>query len=494
MKQLLSPALVKNSLSSHSWIGILVGALMYLVCLSGTLAVFYPEFERWEQPAAEEYLDYKPALVEKAYNEALSRSPAHEESETATADNEHHKHMFVMLPTEKLPRTTVSSEESGWFVNQDGSLGGVVAHEWTHLLINLHLYLHLPMSFGMIVVSLLGAMLCGLIVSGFLAHPRIFKDAFSLRLNGNSRLEQVDIHNRLSVWAAPFHLMIAITGAYFGLAMLIGAVTSSAFYGGDRAAQMADAFGAEPQLEQPEGEPLAIAKALQQMPEIAPGTTPFYVTVEDVGSPQQYMMIGAEHPGRMIYAEQYRFDSAGNYLGKAGFSDGEVGKQVVFSVYRIHFGHFGGFAVKILYAILGLALTIVSVTGINIWLAKRKTRDALNNIWTGLVWGTPAALALSAITQVLLLIPSVIVLWSGIVAAIVLAQYINDHARSKPILQAVGAFAIALLVIGYGIKFGSHAFTPVSLGVNCALISIALVLVMLALKQKRQLRVIALAE
>jgi hypothetical protein len=34
-----------------------------------------------------------------------------------------------------------------------------------------------------------------------MAHPRIFKDAFRLRIGGSVRLEQADLHNRLSVWA-----------------------------------------------------------------------------------------------------------------------------------------------------------------------------------------------------------------------------------------------------------------------------------------------------
>lgn len=484
MKQILSPSLVKSSLSSHSWIGILVGALMYLVCLSGTLAVFYQEFERWEQPAAEESMAIDPLLVERAYNEVWQQS-LQEEAPVHAEGEEEHRHMFVLLPTENIPRTVISSDSGGWFMNQDGTLGEKVNHEWTHLLINLHLYLHLPISFGMIVVSILGAMLCGLIISGFLAHPGIFKDAFSLRLKGARRLEQTDIHNRLSVWGAPFHLMIAVTGAYFGLAMLISLVTATAFYDGDSTALMADVYGAEPKLNQPLDQPLAIAKALQQMPEIAPGTTPFYITVEDAGEPEQYMLIGAEHPGRMIYAEQYRFDSAGNYLNKAGFSDGEAGKQIIFSVYRIHFGHFGGFAVKVLYLIFGLALTVVSVSGINIWLAKRKQRDALNNIWVGLVWGTPVALALSAITQIIFQIPSVAVMWVAVALAIGAAQYLNDDARAKAGLQVAGALMIGLLITCYLIKFGAFAFTPIAMGVNISLVLVALVLLFMASRQKR---------
>ncbi len=110
-------------------------------------------------------------------------------------------------------------------------------------------------------------------------------------------------------------------------------------------------------------------------------------------------------PGRLIWAEYYRFDANGSYVGRSDYSDGPVGRQVIYSSYRIHFGNFGGVPVKILYALLGLSLTVISVTGINIWLARRKTRDYLNDLWIGSVWGAPAALALTAVTEILLNIP-----------------------------------------------------------------------------------------
>src|SRR4029453_2730879 len=116
---------------------------------------------------------YDPAVIERAYHEIV------------TSGVQLTEHMFVQLPTKEAPRAAISTEKEGWFINPDGSRGEKVNHEWTHLLINLHLYLHLPQTFGMILVSALGAILCGLVVSGLLAHPRIFKDAFVLRLVGS---------------------------------------------------------------------------------------------------------------------------------------------------------------------------------------------------------------------------------------------------------------------------------------------------------------------
>lgn len=451
--------LVRQSLAAHSWMGLLAGALMYLICLSGTLAVFYPELERWEQPGVVETTHYDTAAVSRAYQALTETTPVTH-------------HMYVGLPTAEMPRFYVASEEGGRFVAADGSLAEPVRHDWTHLLIDLHLYLHLPESFGMIVVSALGALLCGLIVSGLMAHPRLVKDAFLLRLGGSRHLEQADIHNRLSVWGAPFHLMIGVTGAYFGLAALVSLVLAAAYFDGDRQAVMASAFGAEPALEQPTGPP-ALATALERMRQIAPGAEPFFVTVEEAGTPAQYVVVSARHPGRMIWAEQYRFDSAGNYIDKLGYSDGAAGRQALFSVYRLHFGHFGGLPVKVLYGVLGLALTVVAVTGINVWLARRRRRDFLNPLWTGLVWGAPAGLALSALVQVVLDVAWPGPLWGGIAAAMAWAWRRDDETLARRDLLGAGSALLVALLGAHLVRYGADAVTGAAAWVNLALAATA---------------------
>ena len=159
----LSGSFIKQSLSAHSWIGLLVSTLMYIVCLTGTLCVFYPEFQRWEKANVDESLAFEISALQKGVNDAI----ANEEVLTS--------HMYVYLPTEERPFLSLANEKQDWYVNHDGSLGNVVESKWTDFLIDMHLYLTIPNSVGMMLVSILGAMLCALIISGLFAHPRIFK-------------------------------------------------------------------------------------------------------------------------------------------------------------------------------------------------------------------------------------------------------------------------------------------------------------------------------
>ena len=447
----LSPTLVKQSLSSHSWIGLLVSVGMYIVCLTGTLCVLYPEFQRWESTNVTESLEYDLPSLQEALNNAIA------DEEFATP------HMYVYLPTKDRPILTMANERQDYLVNSDGTLGAPLETKWTDFLIDMHLYLTMPGSFGMILVSTLGAMLCALIISGFLAHPRLIKDAFKLRLGPGSRLEQVDIHNRLSVWGTPFYLLIAVTGAYFGLVLpLLGAV--SAVTGKDPVAIQASVFGEEPEVNM-EG-PLDLESAFARMSEINPDAKPFRLIVHDAGTPQQFFEIMASHPQRVIYSENYRFDPEGTYLGKVGFSDGEAGRQIVYSMYYLHFGHFAGYMGKSIYLLLGLALTVVSVTGINIWLRKRNIRDQFNPLWAGVVWGVPLALILAMVTALVFDFVSVPLYWISLVAILVYCVRAEDETLCRRHLQIASIAGVALVLAIHVVKFGADALNPAAIIIN----------------------------
>lgn len=464
--------IVRQSLAAHAWLGLVTGGVMYLICLSGTLAVFYQELERWEQPDVEEIHHYEPAMVQRAVANALDRLPS------APA------HLYVALPTSASPRASVSTdrEDEAWFVGPDGSLGAPVAHDWTHLLLNLHIYLHLPSTLGLIVVGASGALLVGLIISGFLAHPWILKDAFRLRRGGSLHLEQVDLHNRLSVWGAPFHLVIALTGAYFGLGTVMFVLLGAAFHGGDTEAAVAAIYAGEPSVRGDGGVP-QVATALEQIGRLIPaGTSPSLVTVHDARTEKQYFELEVVHPGRLIWAEYYRFGADGAYLGRSDYSDGPAGRQMAYSIYRVHFGQFGGWPVKVLYGLLGLSLTVISATGVNIWLARRTTRDYLNDLWAGTIWGAPAALALAAVSEVLLDIPSTAVFWLTLAAALVWSLWRQHPERAKRNLCVATAGLIGVLLAGYAATFGVTRLPAAAWWINGGLLATAVAMAAMAVR------------
>jgi uncharacterized iron-regulated membrane protein len=457
--------LVKNALQSHSWLGLMASALMYIICLTGTLLVFHAELEQWEQASAPNAANLNLLAAEKTFNEFIARG------EGVTP------HMYLVLPKADSPVARIATETNSWFLTESGELGPEEANHWSELLLDLHLYLHLPESWGMIFVSALGAVLVGLIISGFLAHPGLLRDAFRLRQRSNAQLSETDLHNRLSVWGAPFHLTIAITGAYFGLALPLLAIVAEAEFAGEREQVVTAVFGEEPAM-QPASGYIEINNAIEQIKVMAPQAVPLNVIVHDAQTEKPLLEIYARHPERLIWGEGYQFTIKGEFIQKAGWSDGSIGQQVLYSIYRLHFGNFDGYLAKFLYLLLGLALTVVAATGTNIWLAKRRKEDGLDDLWAGIVWGTPIALAISGFATIFTNAYLVELFWATLLAAIVVCLFVRNVQVARRWLKISLAFCLLVLLIAHYTTYGAAALSGGALLVN-SLVCLCLMVVLL---------------
>jgi uncharacterized iron-regulated membrane protein len=253
-----------------------------------------------------------------------------------------------------------------------------------------------------------------------------------------------DWHNRLSVWTLPFGIAIALTGAAIGLGTVGAYAAAARYYDGDVEALYATIWGEEGEPD-PAKAPLPnIAKALRYMEANHPEVRLTYLAVHEPGTRGQHVQVVGEHPRRLILGEYYAFDAEGNFKGTAGLSDGDIGQQAAASNYSLHFGNFGGLPVKIAYFLFGLALTVVSATGVYIWLGKRSRRGIeeprLRAAWGAVVWGSPFALALTLAVRFAFgnAAPFAAIFWLTL-AVLVAAAALAPGLRLAPPLRHAGA-------------------------------------------------------
>lgn len=460
------PAFVRIVLSGHSGLGLVAAALIYIVCLSGTVAVFLNELKLWEEPAAPTQTVASPQAVQ-AFAEAITK--AHPKAGV----------VYMGLPAPDMPRLYAMVGEQVFVADAQGRIAAEASSPWAHFLEHLHIYLHLPETIGLIVVGLVGAALTGLIVSGFLAHPKIFRDAFAFRWAGARRLSQADLHNRLSVWGAPFHLVVAWTGAYIGLATLLLFAVAGVTTKGDIAKVTAPIYGEVPKADPTPAPFPDLVKTLAWF-DGKSDLKPTLISLTALGTKGQMVEVNALMPKRLIYAERYTFDAQGRMTRKLGLSDDGLGKQVFASSYPLHFGSFGGLPVKIAYGLLGAALCVVTSSGVTIWLTRRRDRgrpaERLEKAWAAIVWGSTATLALSTALQLALKVPPVWTFWAPLAVLIAAAVAVKDARFWIVSLRIATSVILAAVVAIQVVRFGGPAFGGVSLGVNLTLLAVAAVI------------------
>lgn len=421
MKTFFSNLNIRQSLNVHSWLGLWFCGLIYIICLSGSLSVLFEEFERLEQPNISEYNYFKPELIAPAISEYNLRN-------NKVADV-----IYIVLPTAGLPRTHITDGDQEWFLAEDGQFEDQPHTPWTSMLKELHTNLHLPTIVGMSLVGFVGVIIFALIISGIVAHPRIFRDAFLLRIGRSQRQQQTDLHNRLGVWGIPFHLMIALTGAFIGLSSVLIGLGAALYFDNDQQAMVDAIYGADPILVS-QGEAIDYVQAFASLKAIEPTAKPIYLAVHKMGSQQQLLEIAATLPERLVYSEIYRFNPTGELVDQQGLSNGPEGRQIAYSTYRLHFGHFDSFWVKIIYLIMGLSLTYVCISGTNIWLEKRKYTSWVNHAWKAWILGVPLALVISYLLTHLKL-DAVSVFWGSLISGCFIYT-VSKIVRAQPEYQS----------------------------------------------------------
>lgn len=376
-------SLVKRAIAAHAALGTAISAVLYIICLSGTIAVFKDELHGWEQSGEPRLISLTPAAAFTAAKQALAHEPSSE-------------HLIIQLPAPGTPWATARTDHHEFYIKDDGSLSLEANRPWSDFIVELHYYLHLPKKAGLIVVSIFGVMLFALSISGFIAHPKIFQEAFSFRRSKSEQLKQTDLHNRLSVWTAPFHLSNSLTGAVIGLAGISAVVIGQLNHNGNHEQVFEAIYGPKPAHNSNQAELARIDKALEHMLNNFPERPMTHILLHDPGTEGQYLQIMAEHSRRLIYAEKYNYDNQGGFTGTTGSADGYLGQQIADSVYKVHFGNYGGLPVKLAYGLFGCCLLLIITAGMKIYFLKRQARGRavpeLEAAWRAVVWGSPLML------------------------------------------------------------------------------------------------------
>lgn len=449
----ISPATVRAVLSGHGLLGLAFAAIIYLVCLTGTIAIFAPDLARWEQPGLPVVAGLDDRVLNRAVEEARRQAPA------GTT-------LYVTLPTLAEPGGTIvaysETFEKDWAIAADGSL---VAHHmpFTDFLIDLHVALHLPHSIGGFVVGLTGVALLSSLISGILAHPRLLRDAFHLRLGGSRRLQEADWHNRLGIWALPFHFTIALTGALLGLSTIIVGVLAMLLYKGDTAQVYALFIERSPAVNAAPMPLPDIAPLLEEARRRAPGGYPRQMMIERAGQADARIAVASDRDHMLASQDMSIFDAQGRLVVDRHPQDLAVGTKILGGISQLHFGWFGGPLVRLGYGLLGLALCVVTSSGVTIWLARRRDKGRAvplwERLWAAVIWGQPALLGLVALLA--LLAPEVGARWllplwlAGTMALLLVAGLLRTTpwaaiARPLRLAGALCFLSLAVLPLGLG--------------------------------------------
>jgi len=468
----------------HTWAGVLLGSLLFVIFWMGSLSVFDREIDRWMMPATR--LAAPPAEL------ALDRTvlPAAEQLVGRDATQ-----WSVNLPTERAPMLLLRWREgdvrhvhhvdpaSGAVLAEAGTLGG------TGFIFPFHFRLHLKwMDLGYWLVGLAAMSMLVLLVSGVVMHRKIFREFFTFRPAKRLPRASLDLHNLAGVLALPFHFLITLSGLLIFIGIYFPASHWGA-YGQDSKAK--DAYTAEangrftrPKLGEP-GSLASLDRMVAQAESHWAGERANYLRVWHPRDAASYVEVRRSYANEVtMNVDQVYFDAASG-VELRRFEAAPV-KNVQRFFTGLHFIQFDHWSLRWLYFLAGLSGCVMIATGFLFWLESRRARHARHGLagvrvvqalTVGSVTGTIAATFAFFIANRLLGASATLGSWdrAGTEMAVFYAVWVGCFvhaalvARREPSLgwrqQCMAVAVLALVAVAAnGLTTGGHLLNTLSSG------------------------------
>lgn len=405
----ISKARTQRLLVVHGWSGVLLGIFLYVVLFTGAVVVFVEEISDWSTGGQHDSAGLTPPLNDTL--RMLSRKvPIRYLDEVSIFRNREgylqaffHTHgrneqgelrdigIRFEYDTES---DSIVSQHHGFFDQFPTSRSDALRE----FLVELHVNLHAPHPWGLYMTGLLGLVLLGGAVSGFLLHRHMFRDMFLMPRWSNLVLNARDRHNLAGTWGIPFALVLAITGAFFSFALSIGLpVLAMTAFGGDQE-KIIEAIVGVPEEEDSTVMSLTNLDNVIDESSRRAGSDVRFMVVTNWDRADARIELFHETPEGALSANNLMFAGIdGHFIGekpRIGLLP-SAGSVAVNLVGTLHFGTFAGLASKLIWFLLGLSGCYVVITGTQLWLRRRqeeRTWQLINTLLPVAVYSVPFAM------------------------------------------------------------------------------------------------------
>ncbi|NGP90107.1 PepSY-associated TM helix domain-containing protein [Fodinibius halophilus] len=367
---------------THTVTGMMISAILFVIFLAGAYSLFRTEIQEWENPAA------RTAVQHNINYDRVVRNIDN------SYDLEPHKPLRIFPVRAGHPEIEVygeTHEEGGGHdhfhthINPQNyrAQGEEPEHETvvSQTLFKLHYLDQIP-TLGLYISGFVALFFLLASISGILIHWRNIVQKFYAFFVGK-RWKQIwtDAHTVIGVISLPFQVMYALSGALFGLSLLLLLPSVMVMFGGDQTPVLST-IRPELGLEISEQAPRAEMISLNRLQEKVTSDYPNHQIEE----------VAISHYGYDDAVATFYIDDKTGLMGSGSLSlqltDGQVmedlsrfpyQKGYSGSVYdllvKLHFASFGGMLLKVIYFLLALLSCFMIISGVLIWQVARDKRQ-----------------------------------------------------------------------------------------------------------------------
>lgn len=368
--------------NTHTVSGIVVSVALYVIFFAGAFALFNEEITQWEKgtylnEVSKKDVDYDSILVslKKEYDlvgrDILFRLN-HKGEET-----------YVSLMPSKDSLASEKAKVNEYFALNTTTHKRETYTEFYSLaefIYRLHFFSQLP-YIGIYLAGFVSLFFLFAIVTGVIVHWKKIVSNF-YTFNPKLILKRVwtDAHTALGVIGLPFQFMYAVTGAYFGLSILV-LLPANYLYNSDREKlieELRPQLKTYPWIAKTENKIPSINDFVMANAERWDKTNIQRLSIKNYGGTNmKFQLIVNQSEIEHFLAEgRVTVNAFTNEIEDIKAPQKEIYlENIQRSIGKLHFGSYGGIALRVVYFILALITCFVIITGVLIWLEARNRKS-----------------------------------------------------------------------------------------------------------------------
>ena len=343
----------------HSIAGLISGIFILALSISGSLLVFHDELDSLQQPVIISNSNDSLLSVDSCYVILQHQYPKAMISNGSIAENINQSFIFGLYDSsyksgKEVMQVFLHPQTGEILTTRGGSAD--IKHNFMSWLSAFHSSFHLHKT-GEWLLGVFATFFIISLVTGIIIYRKNIPAVLFFR---KSAWRKNNLHQVVGTWALIFNLMIAVTGCW-----MQRYVFKNSFYSGSNWEMK---LKASPDLAFNVN--TAFGKLHQQFPDF---------TAHVIYFPQSHggkmSVYGSNSTNSFIhnkkFADVISLDSTGSVSSTRFIDSISSADRYDIINSQIHFGKYGGMTVKIIYAMLGLSGSILSITGFVLWRRRR---------------------------------------------------------------------------------------------------------------------------
>lgn len=363
---------------THTVAGIVISVAIYVIFYAGAFSLFRHDIQQWENPDAR-----RPVPDSIDIDKALSQVDSVYHLDWHAVTN-------VVLPGEEAPYIKVygavhdtdsTNKRMAAYVvpgkiqdmkNPKTMLGDTIYY--------LHYFRQIPII-GLYLSGLVGLFFLFATITGLLIHWRnLITKFFAFFTTAKWKTIWTNAHTVLGVIGLPFQVMYAVTGAFFGLLTLILLPSVLLLYNGDTSKvynYVQPWMAIEIPHENTSSDHISLNELKYKVDSLYPALNAERVIIRNYRSENGLAtwLLRDEGIASAAYVTM-RLKDASIIPEASILPESKTYSDSVIEVLgNLHFGHFGGLLIRVVYFILSMITCFMIISGVMIWRTARDTNQ-----------------------------------------------------------------------------------------------------------------------